>query len=97
MSPPTATDPIYAELNRAVALARLVPGDPPTLDDPDMTEFLRDGPGQLQRMALTLSAVVTAHPQNDGTCACGEPAPCRTRRILATRLLRTRGKRPGTG
>jgi len=59
------------------------------LHDAALAEFLEQAPAVLRALSEALGTVYADHRADDGDCrACGQPAPCRTRQVLANHLVR---------
>ncbi len=58
------------------------------LHDATLAEFLERAPAVLRALSEALGTVYADHRAGNGTCrACGQPAPCRTREVIANHLI----------
>ncbi|MPY98450.1 MAG: hypothetical protein GEU97_10715 [Actinophytocola sp.] len=58
------------------------------LHDSALAEFLERTPAVLRALSEALGTVYADHRADHGTCrACAQPAPCRTREIIANHLI----------
>lgn len=58
------------------------------LHDSALVEFLERAPAVLRALSEALGTVYADHRADDGDCqACGQPAPCRTRQVIAGHLV----------